>query len=57
MRAILVVCDGLLTATPVAAQNPAPYSGTMVIETGTPFAAFVGRLMKAVSANKMGLVA
>ena len=57
MRAILFVCLGLLAATPVGAENPAPYSGTKVIETGSPFAAFVGKLTQAVSANKMGLVA
>ncbi len=57
MRAILLVCLGLLAATPVGAENPAPYSGTKVIETGTPFAAFVDKLTAAVSANKMGIVA
>ena len=57
MRVIFLVCLGLLAATPVVAENPAPYSGTKVIETGTPFAAFVDKLTAAVSANKMGLVA
>lgn len=57
MRAILLVCLGLLAATPVEAENPAPYSGTTVIETGSPFAAFVDKLTAAVSGNKMGLVA
>jgi uncharacterized protein (DUF302 family) len=57
MRAILFVCLGLMAATPVAAENPTPYSGTKVIETGSPFAAFVKKLTAAVSANKMGLVA
>jgi uncharacterized protein (DUF302 family) len=57
MRAILFVCLGLMAATPVAAEKPAPYSGTKVIETGSPFATFVKKLTAAVSANKMGLVA
>ena len=57
MRAILLVFLGLLAATPVAAENPAPYSGTKVVETGIPFAAFVSKLTAAVSANKMGIVA
>ena len=57
MRAILLVCLGLLVATPVGAENPAPYSGTKVIETGAPFAAFIDKLTAAISANKMGLVA
>lgn len=57
MRWILVCCAVLLPALPARAENPTPYSGTRVIETGQPFAGFVSRLLSAIKANKMGIVA
>ncbi len=39
------------------AANPAPYSGTVSIETGKPFKVYLGQLKKAIKANKMGIVA
>lgn len=47
----------LLAAQPAAAETARPYSGTKVIDTGQPFAPFVKRLLGAVRANKMGVVA
>ncbi len=57
MRVFLDCCLGLLLALPVRAENPAPYSGMRTVETGQPFAAYVGKLKKAVGRNKMGIVA
>jgi len=45
-----------ILALPVRAQNPSPYSGTIVIETGQPYGAFLKRLSAAIKANKMGIV-
>lgn len=45
-----------ILALPVRAQNPSPYSGTIVIETGQPYGAFLKRLTAAITANKMGIV-
>lgn len=47
----------LFTAQPAVAETPTPYSGTKVIDTGQPFAPFVKRLLAAVRANRMGVVA
>ncbi len=41
---------------PGRAENPAPYPGTQVIETGHSYVDLVSRLDAAVEANKMGLV-
>ena len=57
MRIFVICCLGLLLASPVGAENPAPYSGMRTVETGRPFAAYVERLKAAVRANKMGIVA
>ena len=56
MRLILLGCLMVLLALPVKAENPTPYSGTKVIETGQPFDAFIERLTAAIKANKMGIV-
>ena len=56
MRKTLLGFFLLLLAFPVRAENPTPYSGTMIIETGKPFDAFVEKLTAAIAANKMGLV-
>ena len=45
-----------ILALPVRAQNPYPYSGTIVIETGQPYGAFLKRLTAAITPNKMGIV-
>jgi len=47
----------LLVAGRAAAENPAPYSGTQLIDTEIPFDAFAEKLEAAIKANKMGLVA
>ena len=56
MRLILLGCLMVLLALPVKAENPTPYSGTKVIETGQPFDAFIEKLTAAIKANKMGIV-
>ncbi len=57
MRWVLVCCAVLWLALPARAENPIPYSGTRVIETGQPFKGFVGKLIGAIKANRMGIVA
>jgi len=57
MRLILVSLFVLMIALPLHAEVPAPYSGTTTIETKQPFDAYLEKLTKAISANKMGLVA
>lgn len=52
LTALFVVAAG-----PLRAENPMPYSGTQAVETRTPFAAYVDKLMAAIGANKMGIVA
>ncbi len=48
----------LFAAQPAAAAETAqPYSGTKVIDTGQPFAPFVARVLAAVRANGLGVVA
>ncbi len=56
MRLILLGCLMVLLALPAKAENPTPYSGTKVIETGQPFDAFINKLTAAIKANKMGIV-
>jgi uncharacterized protein (DUF302 family) len=53
----IVLLAVLLAAPPVLAENPTPYSGTQVIETGQPFEPFIDRLKAAIGVNKMGIVA
>ena len=57
MRWVLVCFAVLSLALPARAQNPTPYSGTRVIETNQPFDGFVSKLLSAIKANKMGIVA
>jgi len=57
MRFVLAICLGLLTALPAQAENPTPYPGTRVVETGQPFNSFVDRLRAAIKEAKMGIVA
>ena len=42
MRLVLLSFLIAILALPVRAEIPTPYSGTTVIETGQPFAAFIG---------------
>ncbi|NQU59851.1 MAG: DUF302 domain-containing protein [Rhodospirillales bacterium] len=56
MRLIALSCLVFILALPVRAENPTPYSGTKVVETGQPYAAFVAKLTAAIGANKMGIV-
>ena len=39
------------------ARNDMPYPGTLTVETGKPFEAYVDDLKAAISANRMGIVA
>ena len=57
MRWVLVWCAVLSLALPARAENPTPYSGTRVIETDQAFDGFVSKLLSAIKANKMGIVA
>lgn len=57
MRSIFFGIIFLFHASFAAAENPTPYSGTRVIDTGKPFAVFVNNLVSAIKANKMGIVA
>jgi uncharacterized protein (DUF302 family) len=59
MRQIATLLIVLFTLAPLAsrAENPAPYPGTKVVETGKPFARYVNDLKAAIKANAMGLVA
>ena len=56
MRLVLFSLFIVLMAMPVMAENPTPYSGTKIVDTGQPFDAFVKKLTAAIKANKMGLV-
>jgi len=46
-----------LTAAPVFAENPTPYSGTQVIDTKQSFGGYVKKLLGAIKSNGMGVVA
>lgn len=56
MRLVIISLFIVLTALPVRAENPTPYSGTKIVDTGQPFDAFVKKLTAAIKANKMGIV-
>lgn len=56
MRPVLLCFVVVVIAMPVRAENPTPYSGTKVIDTGQPFDAYVEKLTAAITANKMGIV-
>ena len=57
MRLIAALVVLMALAQPARAENPTPYPGTTVIETGQPFLAFEDNLKGAIKANKMGIVA
>ena len=56
MRLSFFIMFFALLALPVQAENPTPYPGTKVIETGQPFDAFIKKLTAAIGANKMEIV-
>lgn len=56
MRLIPFLFFVVLMTAPAWAENPAPYSGTKVIDTGQPFDAYVEKLTASIKANKMGIV-
>ena len=55
MRLVLLSFLIAILALPVRAEIPTPYSGTTVIETGQPFAAFIKRLTAAIKAPNTGI--
>ncbi|MGF1639844.1 MAG: DUF302 domain-containing protein [Rhodospirillales bacterium] len=55
--AALLICLVLFAPWPSSADNPAPYPGTRIVETGKPFEPFVARLRDAIKDNAMGIVA
>ena len=57
MRVIVIALLIGLFATTAHAENQTPYSGTVVLETSQPFAAYLKKLRAAITANKLGIVA
>ena len=56
MRTLILSMLLALLAAPAWAGNSTPYSGTQVIDTGQPFAAYGKKLTAAIKAHKMGIV-
>ena len=56
MRLMLLGVVFALMVMPAKAENPTPYPGTKIVDTGRPFDAFVKKLTAAIGANKMGIV-
>ncbi len=54
---LLLVFAVLLAPVSPRAENPSPYPGTQVIDTGKPFDGYVDALKAAIQANGMGIVA
>lgn len=57
MSRVLFAILAILLATEARAEDPAPYSGTEITDTGQPFGAYVEKLVTAVRSNGMGVVA
>ncbi len=55
--ATLLMTLWLFAPVPSSADNPTPYPGTRVVDTGKPFEPFVADLQAAIKANAMGIVA
>ena len=55
--ATLLMTLWLFAPVPSSADNPTPYPGTRVIDTGKPFEPYVAALQEAIKANAMGIVA
>ncbi len=56
MRLLILFIFSMLLTSPVWAENPTPYPGTRIIDTGQPFDTYVEKLYNAIKANKMGIV-
>ena len=56
MRALFLVLALVLVWTPATAENPTPYSGTQVLDTGRPFKPYVASLRDAVKSNGFNMV-
>lgn len=57
MRILVACCLALLLASaPARAENPAPYPGTVTVETGKPFVPFVEAFAKSIAANGFNVV-
>ena len=54
--AVLLVAALLASAGPARAENPAPYPGTVTVETGRPFEPFVEAFANAITANGFNVV-
>lgn len=46
----------LLASAPAVAENPAPYPGTVTVETGRPFGPFADAFAKAIAGNGFNVV-
>lgn len=57
MRLMLACLIALMIALPSHAEVASPYSGTRTIETQQPFNSYINKLITAIKANKMGIVA
>ena len=57
MRGILAALLMSLFAATAHAENQTPYSGTAVVETAKPFAAYLKKLKGAIMANRLAIVA
>jgi len=57
MRSLILALFLSLAAVTAQAENQTPYSGTVVVETGKPFASYLKKLKSAITANRLGIVA
>lgn len=57
MRTVIAATILLFFTGLAAAENPTPYPGTRIVDTGKPFAVFIDNLLGAIKTNKMGIVA
>ena len=57
LTATLLMTLWLFAPVPLSADNPTPYPGTRMVDTGKPFEPFVSDLQAAIKANAMGIVA
>jgi len=55
--ATLLMTLWLVAPLPSSADNPIPYPGTRIVDTGKPFAPYVAALQEAIKADAMGIVA
>ncbi|MBC8158507.1 MAG: DUF302 domain-containing protein [Alphaproteobacteria bacterium] len=57
MRTVFLAIVFLFHTGLAGAENPAPYPGTRIVDTGKPFAVFLDDLLGAIKTHKMGVVA